>query len=194
MRNRTRAIAAAAVIAAVAAGTTAAAASATGTKSSPTTHAKVSAGSAGAADNELASRLGVSQTRLDSALRAAKGSLAKIDGTPTEGQFYSALAHNLGIPLSRIRQVLPAEQPSGSKRTNAARVEQQGHETMAAAIAQALHLSTARVNAALRPLFAAGAADPSSPTFAAAARSLGVTTTQLNAALVHAKESLSGGN
>jgi hypothetical protein len=43
-------------------------------------------------------------------------------------------------------------------------------------------------------LFAAGYADPSSPVFAAAARSLGVSTQQLLAALVHAKQSLAGGN
>ena len=52
----------------------------------------------------------------------------------------------------------------------------------------------ARVSAALRPLFAAGQAGPSSPVFSAAARSLGVSTQQLSAALAHAKQSLAGGN
>ena len=71
--------------------------------------------------------------------------------------------------------------------------ERQGHDAMTAAVARELHVSTARVGAALQPLFAAGHADTSSPAFAAAARSLGVSARQLNAALIHAKESLAGG-
>jgi hypothetical protein len=39
-----------------------------------------------------------------------------------------------------------------------------------------------------------GHADPSSPTFAAAAGSLGVSTQQLSDALVYAKQSLAGSN
>jgi hypothetical protein len=39
-------------------------------------------------------------------------------------------------------------------------------------------------------MFAAGHADPASPEFAAAARSLGVSVQQLTDALTHAKESL----
>ena len=54
--------------------------------------------------------------------------------------------------------------------------------------------STARVSAALQPLFAAGHADTSSPAFAAAARSLGVSTQQLFTALMHAKQSLAQGS
>jgi 2-hydroxychromene-2-carboxylate isomerase len=65
---------------------------------------------------------------------------------------------------------------------------------MVAAVAQQLQVSTARVSAALRPLFAAGRADTSSPVFAAAARSLGVSTQQLSAALGQAKQSLAAGN
>jgi hypothetical protein len=64
---------------------------------------------------------------------------------------------------------------------------------LAAAVARELQVSTARVSAALRPLFAAGRADPSSPAFAAAARSLGVSVQQLTTALVHAKMSLAKG-
>src|SRR5437016_12552923 len=71
--------------------------------------------------------------------------------------------------------------------------EKPGHDAMVAAVARELHVSTARVSAALQPLFAAGHADTSSPAFAAAARSLGVSTDQLNAALVHAKQSLAAG-
>ena len=68
--------------------------------------------------------------------------------------------------------------------------EKQGHDAMVAAVAAELHVSTARVAAALQPLFAAGHADTSSPAFAAAARALGVSTDQLNAALIHAKQTL----
>jgi hypothetical protein len=61
---------------------------------------------------------------------------------------------------------------------------------MVAAVAAELHLSTARVSAALQPLFAAGHAETSSPAFAAAARARGVSTQQLDTALMHAKQSL----
>src|SRR5438034_1394447 len=71
--------------------------------------------------------------------------------------------------------------------------EKPGHDAMVAAVARELHVSTARVSAALQPLFAAGHADPSSPAFAAAARSLGVSSQQLSTALMHAKQSLAGG-
>jgi hypothetical protein len=72
--------------------------------------------------------------------------------------------------------------------------EKPGHDAMVAAVAAELHLSTARVSAALQPLFAAGHADSSSPAFAAAARSLGVSTQQLLTALMHAKQSLAQGS
>jgi len=68
--------------------------------------------------------------------------------------------------------------------------EKQGHDAMVAAVAAELHVGTARVAAALQPLFAAGHADTSSPAFAAAARALGVSTAQLDVALMHAKQSL----
>ena len=71
--------------------------------------------------------------------------------------------------------------------------EKPGHDAMVAAVAAQLHVSPARVAAALQPLFAAGHADTSSPAFAAAARALGVSTGQLDAALMHAKESLAQG-
>ena len=72
--------------------------------------------------------------------------------------------------------------------------ERQAHNAMTAAVAQALHVSTARVSAALRPLFAAGHAETSSAAFAAAARSLGVSAQQLFTALIHAKQSLAQGS
>jgi 2-hydroxychromene-2-carboxylate isomerase len=65
---------------------------------------------------------------------------------------------------------------------------------MVAAVAAELHVSTARVSAALQPLFAAGQADTSSPAFAAAARALGVSPGQLDAVLAHAKQSLAQGS
>lgn len=193
MRNRNRVIAAAAVTVTLAAGGTAAAAAATGGKSVPATHGKVATGkSQGAVDTGLANRLGISPDRLNSALRAAKSSLRNASRPSTE-EFYAAIARNLGIPVSRVRQAFPAEQPS-SKRGAAKQAEQAGHETLAAAVAQTLHVSTARAMAALRPLFAAGRADESSAAFAAAARSLGVSVEQLNSAVVHAKMRLGGGH
>jgi 2-hydroxychromene-2-carboxylate isomerase len=83
---------------------------------------------------------------------------------------------------------------AGSKAASRAAEERQGHGAITAAVAQELHVSTARVSAALRPLFAAGRADSSSPVLLAAARSLGVSAQQLSAALVHAKLSLAAGN
>src|ERR1700730_11081606 len=71
--------------------------------------------------------------------------------------------------------------------------EKPGHDAMVAVVARELHVSTARGSGALQPLFGAGHADTSSPAFAAAARSLGVSTQQLSAALAHAKQSLAGG-
>ena len=71
--------------------------------------------------------------------------------------------------------------------------EKPGHDAMVAAVAGELHVSTARVGAALQPLFAAGHADASSPAFVAAARALGVSTGQLSDALMHAKQSLAPG-
>jgi hypothetical protein len=70
--------------------------------------------------------------------------------------------------------------------------EKQGHDAIVAAVAATLRVSTARVSAALQPLFAAGQADASSPAFAAAARSFGVSTGHLAAALADAKQSLAG--
>jgi 2-hydroxychromene-2-carboxylate isomerase len=75
---------------------------------------------------------------------------------------------------------------SGSKTAE----EQLGHAAMTAAVARKLHVTTARAAAALQPLYAAGRADTSSPAFAAAARSLGVSAQQLNTALAQAKQSL----
>jgi hypothetical protein len=78
----------------------------------------------------------------------------------------------------------------GAPATTTSASEKPGHDAMVAAVAAELHVSTARVSAALQPLFAAGQAETSSPAFAAAARALGVSTQQLDTALAHAKQSL----
>ena len=115
--------------------------------------------------------LGVSTGQLNAALVHAKQSLAP-------GQHAQQGPAGAKVP------------PSGSK----AAEERSGHDAMVAAVAGELHVSTARVSAALAPLFAAGHADTSSPAFVAAARALGVSTGQLNAALMHAKQSLAQGS
>jgi hypothetical protein len=79
-------------------------------------------------------------------------------------------------------------------KTVSARQDRQGHNAIVAAVAAQLHVSPAQVSAALRPIFAAGHADPTSPTFATAAHTLGVSTRQLADALTHAKLSLAQGS
>jgi hypothetical protein len=85
------------------------------------------------------------------------------------------------------------DKPGAPAKTTAAS-EKPGHDAIVAAVAEALHVSTARVSAALQPLFAAGHADTSSSVFAAAARSLGVSIQQLSGTLAHAKQSLAQGS
>lgn len=82
---------------------------------------------------------------------------------------------------------------AAAKAAAAKSAHQPGTDPFPAAVAAVLHVSTARANAALRPLLTAGMADPSSREFAAAARSLGVSPQQLSAALAQAKQSLSAG-
>ncbi len=123
------------------------------------------------------------RTRMIAAAAAVTAALAAGSG--------AAVASTTGAkPGAPAKTMSASEKPGGSK----AAEERQGHDAITAAVAQELHVSTARVGAALRPLFAAGRADTSSPVFSAAARSLGVSTQQLSAALVHAKQSLAGGN
>ena len=111
--------------------------------------------------------LGVSTAQLDAALIHAKQTL---------------------VATGQVKQRTDGAKPSpaGAKAAD----ERQAHDAMVAAVATELHVSTARVAAALQPLFAAGHADTSSPAFAAAARALGVSTNQLDTALMHAKQSL----
>jgi 2-hydroxychromene-2-carboxylate isomerase len=100
----------------------------------------------------------------------------------------AAAASTTGAKSGAPAKTLSAREKPGAP------TEKAGHDAIVAAVAQELHVSMARVSAALQPLFAAGRADTSSPVFAAAARSLGVSTQQLSAALGHAKQSLAPGN
>lgn len=201
MRNRTRVIAAAAVTAVLAGGGTATAMASTAS-AKPAAHAKtVSTTYQCAPASDLAARLGVSPARLDRALRAVKTSLSAAGAKPTEGQFDAALARALHVSQARVRHAFAAEKPcepktGGAKSggTKPAPSERQGHEALAMAVARELHISMAKVDAALQPLFAAGQADPSSAVFTAAARALGVSPGQLDAALISAKESLAKNN
>jgi hypothetical protein len=82
----------------------------------------------------------------------------------------------------------PAKTMSASHKPGpSAAEEQQVHDAIVAAVASTLHVTLSQVSAALQPMFAAVYADPASPAFAAAARALGVSTAELNSALVHAK-------
>jgi hypothetical protein len=208
MHNRTRVIAAAAITAALAAGSTAAVASTTGGK--PGAAAKGAPASGKCTTNsDLAAQLGVSVARFDQAAVAVKTSLSKGSGNVTQTQLDAALARALGIAQARVHQVLAAAgntcgsqpgrsksgdpAPGGAKSAGSARDAARAQAAFVAAVAGNLHVSTARVSAALAPLFAAGHAEPSSPAFAAAARSLGVSAGQLRDALTHAKESVAGG-
>jgi len=151
----------------------------------------------------VARELHLSTARVNAALRP----LFAAGGADTSSPAFVAAARSLGVSAQQLLAALvhakqsmagstPATQsPGASKKPVGSKSaqERQGHSAIAAAVARELHLSTARVSAALRPLFAAGGADTSSPAFAAAARSLGVTAQQLLAALVHAKQSMAAG-
>src|SRR5262245_3190928 len=196
MHNRTR------MIAAAAAGTVAlgvvstAAAVASPSDGKPSNHSKTASPSGKHTfESDLAARLGVSPARLDHALRAAKISLSSGNAKPTERRFEAALARILGIPQARVRHAFPAaisgrSGAAGSKAAESKAASRAANHAFSVAVARELHVSTARVSAALHPFLAAGSVDPSSPEFAAAARSLGVTAHQLSAALVRAKRSM----
>lgn len=202
MRNRTRVMAAGVVAAAALAGSGAAVASTTGAtppaRSSASQVRTVSGAAKCVPGKDVAARLGVSPDRLDQALRAFKMSYRNTNRDVSQSQFDAAVARNLGVSQSRVRQAFTAGNPgcaskSGVSKTPSPQDEQKAQAAMTAAVAKELHVSTARVAAALRPMFAAGHADTASATFAAAARSLGVSTQQLATALMHAKESLAPG-
>jgi 2-hydroxychromene-2-carboxylate isomerase len=200
--------AAAAVAAALAAGSTAAVASATGGK--PGAPAKTTSASETPGHDAMvaavAAQLHVSTARVSAALQP----LFAAGHADTSSPAFAAAARALGVSTQQLnaalvhaKQSLAAAQqatqgPEGARKVapggSRAADERRIHDAMVAAVAAALHVSTARVSAALQPLFAAGHADTSSPAFAAAARALGVSAQQLNAALVHAKQSLAQGS
>jgi trimeric autotransporter adhesin len=202
VRSRTRIIAAAAAIsAAVAAGSGAAvAASAGGKPSASATASEPKGGSAATAGHDamvamVARDLHLSTERVAAALAPifAAGhadpdspvlaAAARSLGVSTQG-LIAALTH---AKLSLAGAAGTRQSPGGKAGSSA---DKAGHEAMVASVAQSLNLSTSQVSAALAPLFAAGRAETESPQFRAAARALGVSTQQLNAALVHAKQSL----
>jgi len=120
---------------------------------------------------------------------------ATVSAALAAGSAAAAASTTGAQPGAPAKTVSASEKPGGTKAVGSKSAgERQGHAAFTAAVARELHVSTARVNAALRPLFAAGRADTSSPVFAAAAHSLGVSTQQLLAALVHAKQSLAPGS
>jgi len=121
-----------------------------------------------------------SRTRMIAAAAAVTAALAAGSG--------AAVASTTGTKPGAPATAMSASEKPGGPAENA------GHDAIVVAVAQELHVSTARVSAALQPLFAAGQADTSSPVFAAAARSLGVSAQQLATALARAKQSLAAGN
>ena len=211
MRNRTKMMAAAAAVAAaLAAGSTVAAASGTATASGTGAKpAKTVAASEKQGHDAMvaavARELNISTARVAAALQP----LFAAGHADTSSPAFAAAAGTLGVSTDQLnaalihaKQSLVAagqvkQRPDGAKSAPAgakAADERQAHDAMVAAVAAELHVSTARVAAALQPLFAAGHADTSSPAFAAAARALGVSTGQLTAALMHAKQTLAQGS
>ena len=211
MRNRTKMMAAAAAVAAAhAAGSTVAAASGTATASGTGAKpAKTVAASEKQGHDAMvaavARELNISTARVAAALRP----LFAAGHADTSSPAFAAAAGTLGVSTDQLNAALihakrslvaagqVKQRPDGAKSAPAgakAADERQAHDAMVAAVAAELHVSTARVAAALQPLFAAGHADTSSPAFAAAARALGVSTDQLNAALMHAKQTLAQGS
>ena len=211
MRSRTRMIAAAAVaVAALAAGSGAAVASTAGGKAAAPAKSRAAEERQGhdAMTASVARELHVSTARVGAALQPL---FAAGHADPSSPAFVAAArslgvsTHALNIALVHAKESVAAsmhikQRPGGSKAAGSKAVgsqpaeERQARAAMTASVARALHVSTAQVSAALRPLFAAGHADTSSAAFAAAARSLGVSTQQLNTALRHAKQSLAQGN
>jgi hypothetical protein len=204
MRNRTRIIAAAAAVtAALAVGSTVAVAAVTGGKpGTPATATSPSEKPGHAAIVAAVAReLHISTARVSAALQP----LFTAGHADTSSPAFAAAARALSVSTQQLQTALAhAKQslaggpqakpgPDGAKTPPAiskAPEERPGHDAMVAAVAAELQISTARVSAALQPLFAAGHADTSSPAFAAAARALGVSTQQLGTALMHAKQSL----
>jgi hypothetical protein len=153
----------------------------------------------------VASRLHVSTVKVSAALRSLFGT----GGDPLAPSF-AAAARSLGVSTQQLSDALAyAKQnlaPFGQARQNIAAgprgkfgpagtghavpAERAVHTMFVASVARELHVSTARVSAALAPMFAVGQANSSSASFAVAARSLGASVQQLQAAIMQAKQSL----
>ena len=211
MRSRTRMIAAAALaVAALAAGSGAAVASTAGGKAAAPTKSRAAGERQGhdAMTAAVARELHVSTARAGAALQPL---FAAGHADPSSPAFVAA-ARSLGVSTNALNTALVHAKESvaasmhikarlgGSKAAGSKAVgsqsagERQARAAMTAAVARELHVTTAQASAALQPLFAAGHADTSSPALVAAARSLGVSTHQLNTALMHAKQSLAPGS
>jgi hypothetical protein len=213
VRSRTRIIAAAAAVGAVvAAGSSAAvAASAGGTPAAhaSTTSATGKGGSAARAGHDAMVAVVARELHRSTAqVSAALAPLFAAGHADPNSPVLAAAARSLGVSTQGLIAALTHAKESlagaagakqgpgsGSKAGAAAgkagaAADKAGHDAMVASVAQSLHLAVPRVAAALAPIFAAGHADTGSPAFAAAARALGVSAQQLNAALVHAKQSL----
>jgi hypothetical protein len=203
--------AAAGVSAVLAAGTAAAVASTTAATPGARARTMAAVGSKAAGEWQghaaiiaaVARELHVSTARVSAALRP----LFAAGRADTSSPVLAAAARALGVTAQQLNTALvhakqslaPAmyvgQRPRGAKAAGSGSAgERQAHDAMTVAVARELHVSTARVSAALRPLFAAGRADTLSPVLAAAARALGVSAQQLNTALVHAKLSLAAGS
>ncbi len=124
----------------------------------------------------------------------------------TSSPAFAAAARSLGVSTKQLSAALAHAKQSLAGATDAKQrlrgaktvgsksaAEQPGNDAMTATVAQALHLSTARSARRSRRCSRRAGPDPSSPAFAAAARSLGVSAQQLSAALAQAKQSLAGG-
>jgi hypothetical protein len=156
----------------------------------------------------VASRLHVSTAKVGPALQTLFSAVP--DNTPLSPAF-AAAAHSIGVSTQQLQAALlyakqslaPVGQakqnlPAGTRaKSGAPRGAYTGgpaprvvHNEFVAAVARELNVSAARISTALQPLFAAGQAGVSSPSFAAAAQSLGVSTQQLQDAITQAKQSL----
>jgi hypothetical protein len=212
VRSRTRIIAAAAAVsAAVAAGSGVAVAASSG--GTPAAHARstsatVKGGNAAKAGHDaMVAVVARDLHRSTAQVSAALAPLFAAGHADPDSPVFAAAARSLGVSTQGLIAALthaklslagpaatkqgPASTKQGTAGTKAgAAADKAGHDAMAASVASELHLSVARVSAALAPLFAAGGAEPDSPLLQAAARDLGVSAQQLNTALVHAKQSL----
>lgn len=210
--KRTRLVVATVTLATLAATGTAAAAAAAdpaptpGAAKSDSATVKVDGKSRAGANADfaaMAAKLGVTTERLDAALVAAKTSLANsADVTPEA--FVSAVATNLGLPVSQVQDALePMVAKPAPGRDDQGKLDSMDKkapdgpqnspfttDAAAASVAAALGVDQAKAKAALATVVAWGRVDPTSKAFGDIAASLGVSSDQLNAALSDLKRSL----